>query len=54
MTEEKIEKIYERTMDKLDHEFTNDLITEDDYNGEVKQLDLWIRELYSARNCGND
>ena len=41
MTEDQIERICERTMDKLDHELLNGLITETLYNEEVKALDEW-------------
>jgi hypothetical protein len=54
VTEERIERIYERTMDKLDHELLNGLITEAQYDEEVRELDRWIRRQYGARECGND
>jgi ribosome recycling factor len=45
MTENEIEKIYERTMDKLDHELMNALIAEDEYNQQVAELDKWVDEM---------
>ena len=46
MTEDEIEKIYERTMDKLDHELMNALIAEDEYDQQVAELDKWVDEMY--------
>jgi len=46
MTENEIEKIYERTMDKLDHELMNALIAEDEYDQQVAELDKWVDEMY--------
>ena len=48
MTEAQIERIYERTMDKLDHELLNGLITEAHYDEEVKALDEWADEEYRS------
>jgi len=52
MTENEIEKIYERTMDKLDHELMNALIAEDEYDQQVAELDTWVDEMYREAASG--
>ena len=49
MTEDQIERIVEREMDKLDRMLTNGLMTNEEYDQEVKELDMWARDEYSAR-----
>lgn len=46
MTEDQIERIAERQMDKLDRLFTKGMITEAEYDAEVKELDKWCADEY--------
>lgn len=46
MTEEQIERIAEREMNRLDKELLNGSITQEEYNQEVRELDHWIKEEY--------
>lgn len=54
MSEEKIERIYELSMDALDDGLIDGLLTQEAYDEEVKALNRWIRAEYSARECGNE
>jgi hypothetical protein len=51
MTEEQIERIAEREMNRLDKELMNGTITQEEYNQEVRELDQWTREEYRQSNC---
>ncbi len=41
MTEDKIERIVEREMDKLDQQLTKGILTNEEYEDEVRELDNW-------------
>jgi|LakMenEpi13Oct10_1017325.scaffolds.fasta_scaffold00215_2 hypothetical protein len=43
-TEDQIERIVERQMDKLDLQYTKGMLTNDEYNQEVLELDRWARD----------
>jgi hypothetical protein len=43
-TEDQIERIAERQMDKLDLQYTKGMLTEHEYNQEVLELDRWVRD----------
>lgn len=45
MTEDQIERIVEREMDKLDRMLTNGLMTNEEYNEEVAELDNWATDM---------
>lgn len=47
MTENQIENIFERSMDALDKEFLNNMITEDRYDLCVEQLKEWAEQQLS-------
>ena len=49
MTEDQIERIVERQMTNLDRQLTKGMITQEEYDQEVKELDMWARDEYSAR-----
>jgi len=44
MTEEQIERIAERKMNRLDMELMNGTITQEEYEQEVRDLDQWTKE----------
>lgn len=44
MTEDQIERIVERQMDKLDLQYTKGMMTEQEYNQEVIELYQWARD----------
>ena len=46
MTEDQIERIAERWMDNLDRQLTKGMITQEEYEAEVKQLDEWCKDEY--------
>ena len=46
MTEEQIEHIAEREMDILDLDLLNGNITQEEYDSQVRDLELWCREQY--------
>lgn len=46
MTEDQIERIVEREMDKLDRQLTKGIITNEEYEDEVNELDNWARDVY--------
>lgn len=46
MTEEQIERIAERKMNRLDKELMNGSITQEEYNQEVRELDQWVNAEY--------
>ena len=51
MTEDQIERIAERQMDKLDRMFTKGIITREEYEAEVDELDSWCQDQYrQSRN----
>lgn len=53
MTTDHIERIAERSMDLLDKQLTTNLITQAEYDEEVRELERWAREMYRAsRNEG--
>lgn len=45
MTEDQIERIVEREMDKLDRMLTNGLMTNEEYETEVAELDNWATDM---------
>ena len=45
MTEDQIERIYERQMDKLDRLLTKGMMTNEEYNEEVSELDKWANDM---------
>lgn len=47
MSEATIERIAERTMDRLDRELTEGVLTQEEYDEEVKVLEEWVR--YESR-----
>lgn len=52
MTEDQIERIVERWMDNLDRQLTKGLMTSEEYEQEVKELDKWAMDMernYRAR-----
>jgi hypothetical protein len=44
MTEDQIERIVERQMDKLDLQYTKGVLSEKEYNREILELDRWARD----------
>lgn len=46
MTEDQIERIAEREMDKLDRLYLKEMISEAEYEAEVAELDRWCRDQY--------
>jgi len=46
MTEDQIERIVEREMDKLDQQLTKGMLTNEEYEDEVRELDNWARDEY--------
>lgn len=46
MTEDQIERIVERQMDKLDQQLTKGMLTNEEYEDEVRELDNWARDEY--------
>lgn len=46
MTEDQIERIYERQMDKLDLQYTKGMLTNEEYNAEIAELDRWCNDEY--------
>ncbi|MEN6624036.1 MAG: hypothetical protein ABFD50_21130 [Smithella sp.] len=52
MTEDQIDRIVERWMDNLDRQLTKGLMTSEEYDQEVKELDKWAMDMernYRAR-----
>lgn len=45
MTEDQIERIYERQMDKLDRLLTKGFMTQEQYDEEVAELDNWATDM---------
>lgn len=45
MTEDQIDRIYERTMDNLDRQLTKGLMTSEEYEFEVSELDKWAMDM---------
>jgi len=43
-SEDQIERIVERQMDNLDRMYTKGMITEQEYNTEVIELERWARD----------
>ncbi len=46
MTEDQIERIAERTMDRLDRELCRGIIDQQTYDLEVRELDQWCLDEY--------
>ena len=46
MTEDQIERIVERAMDKLDRMLTKGILTNEEYEAEIQELDNWARDEY--------
>ena len=47
MTEEQIERIVERTIDRLDRHLLSNQITQDQYDRDIALADAWAREQYA-------
>lgn len=45
MTEDQIERIFEREMDKFDRMLNKGIITQDEYDEEVAALDEWANDM---------
>jgi len=43
-SEDQIERIAERQMDNLDRQYTKGMLTNEEYNQEVLELDRWVRD----------
>ncbi len=43
-TEDQIERIAERQMDNLDRQYTKGMLTNEEYNQEILELDRWVRD----------
>jgi len=50
MTEDQIERLYERAMDKLDRLLTTNQLDQDQYDKEVLALNEWAEEMYNTYN----
>jgi len=46
MTEDQIERIVERAMDKLDLQYTKGMLTNEEYEVEIRELDNWANDQY--------
>lgn len=46
MTEDQIERVVERQMDKLDRMLTKGILTNEEYEDEVRELDNWANDAY--------
>jgi hypothetical protein len=46
MTEDQIERIADRTMDRLDRELSRGIIDQQTYDLEVRELDRWCLDEY--------
>ena len=46
MTEDQIERIVERQMDKLDLQLTKGMLTNEEYEAEIRELDNWANDAY--------
>jgi hypothetical protein len=46
MTEETIERIADQEMDRFDYQLLNGIIDQATYDQEVRDLELWCREMY--------
>lgn len=44
--EEYIERIVERQMDKLDLQYTKGMLTNEEYEAEIRELDIWANDEY--------
>jgi len=43
-SEDQIERIAERQMDRLDQQLLKGILTNEEYNQEVLELDRWVRD----------
>ena len=50
MTEDQIERIVERQMDKLDLQLTKGILTNEEYDVEVLALNEWAEDMYNTYN----
>jgi|DEB19_MinimDraft_3_1074340.scaffolds.fasta_scaffold19123_5 hypothetical protein len=50
MTEDQIERLYERAMDKLDLQLTKGILTNEEYDAEVLALNEWAEDMYNTYN----
>ena len=46
INEEYIERIVERQMDKLDLQYTKGMLTNEEYEAEIRELDNWANDEY--------
>ena len=54
MTIDHIERIAERCMDLFDKQLTTNVMTQSEYDEEVRELEKWARDMYRAsRNEGS-
>lgn len=44
MTEDQIERIAERQMDNLDQQLLKGILTNEEYNQEVLEIERWVRD----------
>lgn len=49
LTEEEIEIQVERMYDKVDKQYTNDLISSEEYLVKTRKIDEWAKEQYQLR-----
>lgn len=45
--EEAIERIVERSMNLLDKQLRTNVLTQDEYDQEVRDLDAWAKDMYN-------
>lgn len=50
MTEDQIERLYERAMDNLDRSLMTNQIDQNQYDKEVLALNEWAEEMYNTYN----
>lgn len=50
---ELIERIAELEMDRLDKALLNGMLSDDEYDVEVKEIDIWVKESYADLKRGN-
>ena len=56
MTEDQIERRVEKSIDRLDKAFMSDhnVMTQEEYDQEVRFIDNWAQVQYKALRTGND
>ena len=48
MTEDRIQRLAEHNMDRLDIELLNGALTQEAYDEEVRLLEQWVRDQYKT------